>query len=413
MPDFGRWTSNGGDPSLNEINRADRFFEALAAKQPVYATDPAEAELSFLLSGWRDDVRDAPVTSPVGLGDAVRALESGRARSRGSRRSFAVVGSVAAAMLCIGGFGTAVYGAGPGDSLYGMRSAIFGTQEATRNEQVSLASAQLQQVQQLIDNGQWQEAQDKLVAVSNTVQSVDAPVESKQQLVEQWNALTYKVVEQDPAATLPPPGEPMPVLPSSPLTWLPVPVVENTPTSTTSASVSSSETTPGSDSAVTSTSGSTPSSEVPSMSPSDGATTPSSPSSGPSTVSSPSSSTSSTSAAPVPPPSSASATTVPPSSTTTATTTAATTTTTTTTTTTVPTHQPEATQQQSSASQAPESLAPQPRGVSSASVAPPAAASSAPAAPSVSVQPTQGVTPTPPAERPSVAPTTTTILPGG
>ena len=125
-------------------------------------------------------------------------------------------------MLCIGGFGTAVYGAGPGDSLYGMRTAIFGQQEVTRDDQVSLASAQLQQVQQLIDNGQWQEAQDKLVAVSTTVQDV-GQVEQKQQLVEQWNALTYKVVEQDPAATLPP-GEPLPVLPSSPLTWLPVPV---------------------------------------------------------------------------------------------------------------------------------------------------------------------------------------------
>ena len=29
MPDFGRWTSNGGDPSLNEINRTDRFLDAL------------------------------------------------------------------------------------------------------------------------------------------------------------------------------------------------------------------------------------------------------------------------------------------------------------------------------------------------------------------------------------------------
>ena len=45
MPDFGRWTSNGGDPSLNEINRADRFLDALAFEQPVYSTDPGEAEL--------------------------------------------------------------------------------------------------------------------------------------------------------------------------------------------------------------------------------------------------------------------------------------------------------------------------------------------------------------------------------
>lgn len=34
MPDFGRWTSNGGDPSLNEINRTDRFIEVLMSLVP-------------------------------------------------------------------------------------------------------------------------------------------------------------------------------------------------------------------------------------------------------------------------------------------------------------------------------------------------------------------------------------------
>jgi len=294
MPDSSRW-NNGGDPSLDEINRADRFFEALAAKQPAYPTDHAEAELAFLFSTLRDDVRDAPITSPVSLGAAVDALDGGLAKDRGSRRSLAVVGSVAAAMLCIGGFGTAVYGAGPGDSLYGMRTALFGQHEETRDDQVSLASAQLQQVQQLIDDGQWEEAQSKLVAVSSTVQDV-GPVEQKQQLVEQWNALTYKVVEQNPAATLPP-GEPLPALPSSPLTWLPVPVVENTPSSdttttqgsdtstseSTTTSPSTSETSPTPPTSPTSPTDSASSSTTP---PSEGSTTASSapPSSSPSSI---------------------------------------------------------------------------------------------------------------------------------
>jgi hypothetical protein len=371
MADSGRWTSNGGDPSLNEINRADRFFEALASKQPVYSTDPAEAELAFLFAEFRDDVRDAPVTAPVSAGDAVEALRGGLAKTRGSRRGFAIVGSVAAAMLCIGGFGTAVYGAGPGDSLYGMRTAIFGQQEQTRDDQVSLASAQLQQVQQLIDQGQWQQAQDKLVQVSSAVQGVDQ-VESKQQLVEQWNALTYKVVEQNPAATLPP-GEPLPVLPSSPLTWLPVPVVEAPTSESTETSQTSqtSETTTTSDTSTTAAS--------------DGSSAPATPpSTTPTTLTAPASS--------------------PPSSPTTATTTS-----------TVAAELPQATLPPSTP--AVPSVVPSTSTVAESPASPPRTAPSSSAAqpPAVSAAPSASVPPSPPAvstapERPSVA-TTTTIVP--
>lgn len=254
MPDFGRWTGNGGDPSLNDINRADRFFDALATNQPVYSTDPGEAELAFLLSDWRDEVRDTPLTVTVTPRDAAIALRGSVDSSRRTRRSLALVGSVAAALLCLGGFSAAVYGAGPGDTFYGVRTMLFGDQPSSRDDQVMLASQELAQVQQLIEQGDWQQAQDKLVTLSTTVQNIDQ-VEQKQDLIQQWNALTYKVVEQDPAATLPPPGEPMPVLPSSPLTLLEVPVIEDTTTSTSTSpsdgSTSPSETTPPSDATTT------------------------------------------------------------------------------------------------------------------------------------------------------------------
>ena len=235
MPDFGRWTGNGGDPSLNEINRDERFLDALATNQPVYATDQSEAELAFLLSDWRDEIRDTPVTTVVTVRDAEIALHGavGEVSRKRTRTSLALVGSVAAAVLCLGGFSAAVYGAGPGDSFYGIRTMLFGEAPA-RDDQVALASQELAQVQQLIDQGDWQQAQDKLVTLSTTVQGVDQ-VERKQELIQQWNALTYKVVEQDPAATLPPPDQPQPVLPSSPLTLLPVPVIEATTTSTSTS----------------------------------------------------------------------------------------------------------------------------------------------------------------------------------
>ena len=91
MPDQGRWTSNGGDPSLNDINRVDRFIEALSANQPVYSTDPAEAELAFLMADWRDGVRETPVSAVVTERDAAMALDAARAPRRPNRLSLAVI----------------------------------------------------------------------------------------------------------------------------------------------------------------------------------------------------------------------------------------------------------------------------------------------------------------------------------
>ncbi len=234
MPDFGRWTANGGDPSLNDINRADKFLDALASEQPVFSTDRGDADLAFLLSGWRDEVRQVPMDHVATPAEATAALVDATAGpSRRNRLSLAVVGSAAAAVLCLGGFGTAVFAAAPGDGLYGVRSMLFGDERATRDDAVVLAAqTELAQVQQLVDEGQWDQAQDKLAALSATVQSVDR-VEQKQELIQQWNALTYKVVEQDPAATLPPAGEPLPEMPASPLTLLPMPVIEDSATVTT------------------------------------------------------------------------------------------------------------------------------------------------------------------------------------
>lgn len=299
MPDSGQWSPNGGDPSLNEIRRVDRYFDALAADQHAYSTDSTEAELAFLLADWRDSIREPAMTTPVTARDAVAALQNGLHRKE-SRTSLTIVGSVAAALLCLGGFGTAIYTAGPDSSLYGLHTAMFGTDKASRDDQVMLAAqTEMQQVQQLIDNGQWQQAQEKLQALSPTVQSVDAP-EHKQQLIKQWNALTYKVVEQDPAATLPPAGEPMPVLPSSPLTLLPVPVVETTSSSSSSSSTSTTSTSDTSTSASSSTSPTSSTSQPSeSTSPTETTSSASSTASSSSTVtSSPSSSTSAVTSAP-------------------------------------------------------------------------------------------------------------------
>ncbi|MDV3127400.1 anti-sigma-D factor RsdA [Mycobacterium sp. 21AC1] len=240
MPDFGRWTSNGGDPSLNEINRTDRFIEALSLERPVYSTDAGEAELAHLLAGWRDDARSVPTSGVVSTRDAVAALERGTSRHR-PRLPLALVGSVAAAVLCLGGFGAAVYGSSPGDPLYGVRSSLFGEVQTTRGVQVELASTELQQVQQLIDQGQWQEAQQKLQTITTTVATVQ-DAQQKQELVDQWQQLSVKVESRDVNATVPPDAPPV-VLPEVTLTTTPPTETSQVPGTTTPST--SESTSPG------------------------------------------------------------------------------------------------------------------------------------------------------------------------
>ncbi len=274
MPDFGRWTANGGDPSLNELNRTDRFLDALASEQPAYSTDPAEAELASLLVGWRDQVR-APGTAGVATeSEAIAALDHAVATRPRGRFPFAVIGSIAAVLLCIGGFGTVVYGAAPGDALYGLRTMMFGEQHTTRDDQVVLAAqTELEQVQQLIDDGQWDAAQEKLNTVTTTVREV-TDSGRQQQLVDQWQQLSVKVEARDAAATVPPNAPPA-TLPDLPVVVAPGDSTSTSQSDTTSGSsgtaTSPSETTTtsgtsGTSGTATSPSETTPTSTVPSES---------------------------------------------------------------------------------------------------------------------------------------------------
>lgn len=248
MPDFGRWTSNGGDPSLNEINRSEKFIEALSLERQVYATDREEAELAVLLAGWRDDARRTPMTGIATPREAVKALDKATGQGR-VRLPMALVGSMAAAVLCLGGFGAAVYGSGPGDALYGVRGLVFGSAPVTRDVGVELASSELKQVQQLIDEGQWEQAQQKLQTITTTVATVDDE-QRKQELVDQWQQLSVKVENRDPNATVPPDAPPV-VLPEVTVTTTPsspsTPGETPTSTPTTGPSTSPTEPTSGSE----------------------------------------------------------------------------------------------------------------------------------------------------------------------
>ncbi|WP_245906050.1 anti-sigma-D factor RsdA, partial [Mycolicibacterium palauense] len=207
MADFTRGAGSGGGESLDAIAATDRLLDALADQRHVRPADPDDAELFAMLEGWRDGIRTPSSSGLVSEQEAIGALQDGLAARPGQhrpRRSLAVVASLAAAVLGIGGFGAVVAGSGPGDPLYGMRTAIFGEQAAVRDDRVALAAkTEMAQVQQMIEQGDWEQAQQKLQAVSTQVQSVDN-VDTKTDLIQQWNELSVKVGTRDPQATLPP-----------------------------------------------------------------------------------------------------------------------------------------------------------------------------------------------------------------
>jgi hypothetical protein len=194
-------------PNLDAVARTDQFVDALAKRELVEfgdVTDPAETRdraLAGLFEDWRDELR-APV--PRGLcteREAVGALNRGLAVRRRRRRNMTLVGTLAATLLSIGGFVAVMGQAQPGDTLYGVHTKVFGEPASVHDERIATsAQTDLNQVEQMITLGRWGEAQDKLDAVSDRVQTVKDG-DRKQDLIDKVNLLHAKVANRDPNAT--------------------------------------------------------------------------------------------------------------------------------------------------------------------------------------------------------------------
>jgi hypothetical protein len=253
-PDFG--FAFGDQPALDEVAGTELLLDALAVRTGVRLDDPKEDALAALLGDWRDDLRWPPASALVSQDEAEEALLAGIGERRRARRGLAAIGSVAAALLVLSGFGAVVAGARPGETLYGLH-AMFLDEPRVNEDQVMLsARADLVRVQQMIDQGEWDQAQNQLAAVTSMVQSMNDG-ETRQNLMNQVNLLNAKVQTRNPNATLP---QTMPTTAR---------VVSTTPVAPTTPSVSSPPTTtsPRATSTAPSSSPDTPSSSaVPSSS---------------------------------------------------------------------------------------------------------------------------------------------------
>ncbi|HUH71265.1 MAG TPA: anti-sigma-D factor RsdA [Mycobacterium sp.] len=203
MPDFGY--ALGDQPALDEVARTDLLLDALAERRPVDFDDPDGEALATLLQNWRDDLRWPPASALVSPEEAVEALRTGIAARRRSRRVLAAIGSVAATLLALSGFGAVVAEARPGDRLYGLHAMFFDEPRVNEDQIMLSAKADLAKVQQMIDQGQWDQAQNQLAEVSSTVQSMNDGA-SRHDLMDQVNLLNTKVESRNPNATLPVPA---------------------------------------------------------------------------------------------------------------------------------------------------------------------------------------------------------------
>src|SRR5437868_8919289 len=174
MPEFGYAVPD--QPALDELARTDLLLDALAERQPVDiddSNDPDFEALAALLEDWRDDLRWPPASALVSPEEAVEALRAGLAERPHGRRGLAAIGSVAATLLVLSGFGAMVVEARPGDALYGLH-AMFYDQPRVNDEKIELsAKAELAKVHQMINEGQWAQAHNQLAEVSSAVQSMN------------------------------------------------------------------------------------------------------------------------------------------------------------------------------------------------------------------------------------------------
>lgn len=192
-------------PELDAVARSERFIEALAKRAPVDG-DTGDRALAALLENWRDELRAPAPGTVCPEQDAVAALSRGLVVRRHARRRTVLTSVMAAAVLSVAGFGVLLGQAQPGEPLYGARTALFGEPASVNDEQIAVsAESELNQVEQLIALGQWDQAHDKLAAVGAHVQTV-RNADRKQGLLDHMNLLNAKVVSRDPHATALPGG---------------------------------------------------------------------------------------------------------------------------------------------------------------------------------------------------------------
>lgn len=232
------FNGRGDQPALDELAQTDLLLDALAARTEGELGDPRDfgdfddRALADLLGDWRDDLRWPPASALVSQEEAEDALREGMAQRRPGHRGVAAVGSVAATLLLLSGFGSLVADARPGDLLYGLHAMMFDEPRVNDDQIMLSAKADLARAEQMIAQGQWDQAQTQLAEISTTLRAVNDGGR-RQGLLDEVNQLNTKVEKRDPKATSQPSALPSAeqVVPSAPASQS-VPLAPSTPPTT-------------------------------------------------------------------------------------------------------------------------------------------------------------------------------------
>jgi hypothetical protein len=195
----------GDQPALDEIAHTDLLLDALAERERLDLDDPQVDALALLMGDWRDDLRWPPASALVSPEEALEALHAGLTERRRTHRGVAAIGSVAATLLMVSGFGALVADAHRGDPLYGLHVMFFDAPRVNDDTVTLSAKADLAKIQQMIDQGQWAQAQNQLSEVNSTVQAMNDS-SSRQNLLDEIDLLNTRVESRNPNAMLPAPA---------------------------------------------------------------------------------------------------------------------------------------------------------------------------------------------------------------
>ena len=201
MPEFG----HPDGPALDEFARTDLLLDALAERERVDIDDPKEDALAALLGDWRDDLRWPPASALISPEEAVAALHAGLAERRPRQsRGLATVGSVAAACWC-----SAALAPWWSRRARARRCTACTRCSSTSSRQSGTvmlsAKADLAKVQEMIDKGQWAQAQSQLNR-GQQLGAVHGRQRRRKDLMNEVNLLNTKVETRNPNATLPAPA---------------------------------------------------------------------------------------------------------------------------------------------------------------------------------------------------------------